>query len=504
MSFICWYNTVGRRCSLSARAAQHRPEPWACQHVRRRHYRRPIPPFLRSLSEPSRLRLLHTSGSSELEETSDKATDVFTDSNITSEPLAPELQQIVDEHIKTYCRAPLRERHIVRHWRLDSRKCLKKSKKKALKYEFTVTPFFIIGAYRVLVDRAVQRQQQQRNNKKDLAARNILNANIPFEWFQLVANKLTKTEAGAKDLDVSKFGKKSTDSCKLLILHETMAMLMRPLITPHLPPHAWCLSNDTKYIPESFKQKIESMARNSGDTKQQHWFLFWDLGVDDGHVALTQQHMKIINNMAYPYAPHWWVETLFKLFNFHARGPSKKRRQWIVTDGDDYSSLPALLVDMLLLRVDHSENLKRHPLWSQMKQLLASDKKKQKLGIVKPRNLPHNIKDSAHMEYHRLGPLLLVTYRGPEGLREKVRKAVDLELKSGLMFDKRLVDNRAFSLVEPKRRNDKEMAKYEAAYTEHKKIFDIAAAGTKKTRNRARLRLQEEGRLSQKENDQEE
>ena len=142
--------------------------------------------------------------------------------------------------------------------------------------------------------------------------------------------------------------------------------------------------------------------------------------------------------------------------------------------------------------------LKKHPLWAHMQQLLSSDRKKQKVGIVKPRNLPKTIDKSAELHYHRLGPAILVTFKGPTELREKMRRTVSLELKSGLQFDRRFIENKAFFEIEPKtpkkKANELKMAEYEAAYAKDKKMFEIAAAGTKETRNRARIRLQAEGR----------
>jgi len=271
----------------------------------------------------------------------------------------------------------------------------------------------------------------------------------------------------------------------MLIISEAMAMYMHPVLEPYLPSHAWCLMKDPMYVPGL--KAVESIGRNVEYDTGRHSFMFWDLGVD-GHITIESHHIKIINNMVQPYVSHWWVDTLCQLYNLN-----EKNGKWIVTD-DEYSALPSLIVDIILLRLDHSEVLKKHPLWVKIQQLISSDKKG-KVGVVRPVRFPKSIEGYAHLDYHRLGPVILVSFKGPAELQELVQHAVALELKSTLRFDRKLVNHSAFSVKNPKRPKTKldaqEMAEYEAKFAELKEIYDITAAGTKKTRNRARTRLQE-------------
>ena len=412
---------------------------------------------------------------------------------ITSEPLSPDLQEVVDQHVHAACGRPIEmSRHIVRHWRMDSRKCIKKSKRKKIRNEFTLTPFVLIGAYRVLLDRL-----EQVPSKGGLAADNIRTASIPFSWFQRAAQGIAQYDNQNYKFP-AKFKKpdRSFTDCKNLIVSEAMAMLMRPIIVNFLPPHAWSLNHHVGNVPGI--QEVESLVRKSVDYDiRKYTCMFFDLRVD-GHVALKPGHIKIIGNMVGPYVPDWWVQTLNKLYNCHKENTIKRLAKWIVTN-DQCSSLPALLVDISLLRLDYSGLLRKHPLWAQIQQLIKSDKKKKRMGVIKPRNLPKNIDESAHLDYHRLGPVVLVTFKGPEKLKEKMRNVVALELKSGLQYDKKFINNEAFSEIQPRKAKTKaeklERAKSEAAYEKQEKLFEIAAAGTKPTRNRARKRLQAEGRL---------
>jgi hypothetical protein len=353
---------------------------------------------------------------------------------ITSEPLLPDLQQVVDQHVNAACGQPIEmKRHIVRHWKLD-RKRLKKNKRKNLRNEFTLTPFVLIGAYRALLDRL-----EQSPSERGLAGSNIRTASIPFSWFQEAARGIPQYD-GRNYAFPKKFKSPNqpfTD-CRTLIVNEAMAMLMRPVVAPFLPPHAWCLSNNVDQVPGI--TEVEWLGRNTVDYDTRKCaFMFWDLRVD-GHVIFEPEHIKIISNMVASYTSHWWVTTLHKLYNVNRRG-----KKWSITS-DQCSSLPALLVDTLLLRLDHSELLKKHPLRAHVQQSLASDKK-QKVGIVKPMNFPKTVDESTQLDYHRLGPAILVTFKGSTGLQEKIRRQVSLALKSDLRFDKKFIDNKAFSEI---------------------------------------------------------
>lgn len=160
-------------------------------------------------------------------------------------------------------------------------------------------------------------------------------------------------------------------------------------------------------------------------------------------------------------------------------------------------------MDILFLHLDYAETLKKHPLRRQIEELVKSDRKKKTMGIVKPRKLLGKLE--GQKDYHRLGPLILVTFQGPEKLREKFRRTVCLELKSSLGFDKKVVgkkeyDGKAFLMKTPLRKKKTNLekqqeAKWEEEYTANEKAIAIASAGTKFTRNRARTRLQLETRL---------
>jgi hypothetical protein len=397
----------------------------------------------------------------------------FLNMSVGNSELDAELQRKVDQHVSSCCHPPAKKRHIVRHWRLDSRKSLTKSKKKALKYEFRVTPFLLIGAYQSLLERATQHDSSSTQAIRDA----ILDTNLPFTWFQTTAQKLEQ-----RDLDLRDFGKAKHESCKMLILHETMAMVMRPVLEPYLPSHAWCL--DEHFVPTAFLQdQVELVARKTFDhDSSQHSFLFWNLTANEknyNHMALSALQLRMIVNMVHPYVPGWWTETLFKLFHIHARGPTKKLKTWLLTE-DEISSLPAILTDIFLLRLDFSETLEKHPLWRHMQQLTASDRKKQKGGILadSERNLPKKYRDSnAHLDCVRVGPAVMVAYKGPNELQEKVCKAVSMELKSGLLFDKKFIDNQAFVMKKGRVKNKPEKAEAEAVYVKQKKIFDIQEEG---------------------------
>ena len=240
---------------------------------------------------------------------------------ITSEPLSPDLQEVVDQHVNAACGQPIEmNRHIVRHWRLDSRKGLKKSKRKKLRNEFTLTPFVLIGAYRALLDRL-----EQGSLERGLAGDNIREANIPFSWFQAAAQGIAQINGQSYTFPKKfKSPNKPFTDCRTLILNEAMAMLMRPVVAPFLPPHAWCLNN-AGHVPGI--QAVECLGRNSVDYDTGGYaFMFWDLR-EDGNVTFEPEHIKIINNMVGPYVSHWWVTTLHKLYNLNREGKKWIRHQ---------------------------------------------------------------------------------------------------------------------------------------------------------------------------------
>lgn len=430
------------------------------------------------------------------EETQDVSTHITVnlDMKITSSPLPPDIQRAVDEDLEAV--SSIRhghDRHMVRHWKLDSRDSLKKSKKKQLRAELKVTPFFLIGAYQVLLNRVSNR------STFGVADKNIQNASIPFHWFERMAMGFSRIDGQNVDISQVKGKGDPNESARLLIVNEAMALWMRPLVAPYLPPYAWSLMADPPAeLKKGFKTKLEMIGRTTVDYDTgRHHFLYWDLTEEDGHVALETDQLKRIVNMSQPYVSHFYCETLFKLFKCHSQKKKKRSKLWVVTK-DETSSLPALLIDMLLLHLDYSKTLTLNPLWSEMKNCLASDRKKQRIGVIKTSKIPMKLDGSAHMDYHRLGPIVLLAYHGPAKLQEKIQRAISLELKSALRFDKRIVNNTAFSEQKPKKkltkRDKQELAELEAAFEEQQKAFDIAAAGTKPTRNPCRLKLQEEGR----------
>ena len=419
--------------------------------------------------------------------------------------LPPALQHAVDQHVYWACQHEHvipRDRHIARHFRMDSRVSLKKTKKKALMKDLVITPFVLIGAYQQLLKRA--QQYPYGSDEEDPAGHRIRTANISFRWFQTVSRIVGQVRHSHGIMLNTKNAGKAYIDPGTLIVNEAMAMLMQPIVTPFLPSHSWYLASmdmekgvmgdGWKYVPGT--QRVENLARKLADyDTSKHSLLLWDMGVD-GDLVLTNQQVKMIINMVTPYASPWWSHHLHRQFTALGQGVRKKSK-WTITE-DKYSSLPSLLADMLFLRLDNSDTLIKHPLLQQMRQAQRSDKKG-KMGVVNIPNVPKKTKDSgAHTEYHRWGWTVCLLYKGPEKLKDKLVKAVSLELKSAMHFDKKLVGDRGISQKEPSKKltakEKKELKQAEAKFAEQALRVDIATAGTKSTKNRRRTDLQKTGR----------
>lgn len=414
------------------------------------------------------------------------------DFEITADALSKELQQAVDKHVYWACVSPRtisRNRHPARHYKLDSRKSLKKSKKRALRQELVVTPFVLIGAYQTLLQRA-QQYPFGTNQKQDVAGHNIRNASIRFDSFEQMALKLQQLDGEKPDIVKSK--KANTNVCNL-ILKEAMAMVMNPIVSPFLPKHSWymtCTNKDKPkeewlLPPNDCTARVEALARQEVDKDifDKSTLFIWDLTAATGSLELNALQIKAIVNIATPYVAPWWPTYLFQLLNIHGQGP-KKKRKWQLTE-DTYSSLPSLLVDLLLMKLDVSEQLRRNPAFAKNKQARLSDRKKQKLGVTKAEGVPASLEklDYVHVEYIRWGPTICVVYAGPEKLGEKLCKAVALELKSMLQFDRKLVDSLSFSqkkVARLTRKQREELKKAEKDYAKQEERVEIANLGTKK------------------------
>ena len=306
-------------------------------------------------------------------------------------------------------------------------------------------------------------------------------------------------------------GKKSAKvnaDAKALIVKEAMAMLMRPVLEPYLPPHSWFLeSTDVekgvlgdawKHIPGT--ERVEALARNVEYDSDGHSFLLWDMGATGLFIGNLQ--LKSILNHTRPYVSNWWSDQMARFMNTHGQG-IKRLRKWTLTE-DKYSSLPSLLIEIEFMRLDYSDTLKKNPLYRQIDEARKNDRKKVKVGVVNVRNVPKTLeKSEAHADYHRRGPTICFAYQGPQKLKEKLARAVALELKSSMQFDRKLVDTIGFSEKKPKARmtaaEKKRQKEVDAKYAEQELRVNIALAGSKGTKNRKRTALQEEGRRLQEE-----
>jgi len=412
--------------------------------------------------------------------------------------LPPALQHAVDQHVYWACQheyAIPRKRHFVRHHKLDSRRSLKKTKKRTLKRDLAATPFVLIGAYQCLFKRA--QQYPYGSDEEDPAGRNIRTANIPFSWFQTVSRVLTE-DPGVKGIlyTGTNSGKVNAD-VQALIVKEAMAMLMRPVLEPYLPPHSWYLeSTDAekgvlgdrwKYLTGT--QQVEAIARSVDYNTDHHSMLLWDMG-GDGKLQIGDVQLKGILNITRPYVSNWWSDQVSRFYNTHAHG-IKRLKKWVLTE-DKYSSLPSLLTEIQFMRLDFSETLLKNPLYRQIHDA-------RKMGAIEARNLPTTLDQSdAHADYHRRGATICFAYNGPTKAKEKLISAVALELKSTLHFDKKIVNATGFTEKKPvglmTAAKKKRRAQADAKFAEQEKRAKIALGGSKRLNNSKRAALQEEGR----------
>jgi hypothetical protein len=309
--------------------------------------------------------------------------------------------------------------------------------------------------------------------------------------------------------ELPRHGKMTTD-INVLIMNEAMAMVMRSIMEPYLPEYAWSLQSMSvdgydgqgwKYVQGT--SYVKSLARDkvSYDASL-HTHMTWDTGAE-GHLELNATQIKGMCNIVSPYVSTWWPNHLHRLVHTAGTGVRKKRK-WRITD-DKYSSLPACLVDLNLLRLDYSGVLKMNPLFHQVKQAKLSDRKKGTIGVKEVRNIPQKLSDVdyVHLNYHRYGPTVCFSYKGPDKMKEKLAKAVSTELKSGLHFPKKLINNLAYEEEQPKKPKSKiqkkKMREAEARFAEQALRADIAQAGTGDTKNRKRIALQMKGRILEEE-----
>ena len=276
-----------------------------------------------------------------------------------------------------------------------------------------------------------RREQATRTNK---TAQSILNEKIPFQWFETGAMAVGKQGFALPE--------KKSDLARLMIVHELMAMTMRPVLAPYLPPHAWCLQDDTRNV--SPVDNVQSIASSVDYDTSCHEYLIWDLrdNKDDRALVLESVQFKSMLNVVRPYVSSWWPELLNSIFNLHGNG-SKKSRKWNLSN-DSCSSLPAVLTDLLFLRLDvliaDREPKLRDQLRSRLKKLESN---------VNP-------DEERVTEYHRVGPVVLVTFHGPESLREKQFRFISFQLKSSFHFNiKGNETDEYFTLVLPHERKRK-------------------------------------------------
>eukprot|EP00977_Amphora_coffeiformis_P029794 scaffold42800_cov160-Amphora_coffeaeformis.AAC.1 len=259
------------------------------------------------------------------------------------------------------------------------------------------------------------------------------------------------------------------------------------------------LGDAWKHVPGT--QQVEALARNVDYDTRGHSMLLWDLS-EDGELKLGNLQTKIICNVIRPYISKWWMDQLSRFMNTHAAQGIKRLRKWTLSE-DKYSSLPALLIDIEFMTLDYSDSLKKNPMYRQIHEAKRSDKKK-KVGVVHVSNIPKTLADSeVDGDYHRRGATICFAYKGPEKMKEKLCRAVALELKSTLHFNKKIVDMKGFLEKKPTGKltpaEKKKQKEAEAKFAEQELRVNIALAGNKRTKNRKRIALQDEGRRLERE-----
>ena len=418
--------------------------------------------------------------------------------------LPEEMEQAVREHVHWACYAEHEvpfERNIARHHRLDCRKSIKDSKKRKLRKRLVVTPFVLIGAYQ----RLVQRANLFPYGQEDEVGSALRSCSMSFRRLAHLSHRLMGMDQ--KWYEFPRFGLMNKD-LDVLLMKEAMAMVLHPLVRPFLPEHSWYLQamqeDQTnmawKFTPGT--ERVEYMAKQGVPYETaNHMFMFWDLGAE-GHLTLQPIQINAIENIISPYCSNWWAVSLNKIKAQSILG-YKKSGKWRITE-DKYTTFPSLLIDLLLLKLDYSDTLKLNPVFRSLREGKLSDRKKKNEGIFHVKGIPQKLSDLdyAHVDSHRYGPTICFALKGPEKLGEKLGKAVSTELKSTLHFHKKLVGRTGYKEEKPgKPRNRQEReARNEAhkLFLEQALRVDIARAGTGKTRNSRRLKLQEQGRILEK------
>lgn len=413
--------------------------------------------------------------------------------------LPTEIQSAVDAHVLAIStpifKSKFRERNIFRNHKMDARKSLSKGKKLAKRHDLIMTPFVLIGAWQNLQRRAARaptslpKSLQTIDDKNSLAEKmvrqakmrqldekefrnmtlDIQNAEIQYEWFQFMADEVLH-KSGQK---VEPQGGKGFHSCKTLILREAMAMVVRPFVQPYLPSYAWALqeadttSNDTTkttklevVAPKSHCIQANAIAKQVLEERYQNptTKLYCDLAAL-GSLTMTELQIRIICNILEPYVSNWWIVKLRVLIlkNQPHLGLSNQRKKIYTVSKDPYSSLTPLLVDILLLALEHSQSLNKHKLWHQLK---LGDRSKQK-SLTNPKEDLTNSQlkeedEDVWLQYVRYGSGILLLYNGPKELAEKLQRAVSQDLKSSLGYDKRFVEDAVWYIVQTKKMKKKQ------------------------------------------------
>ena len=454
-------------------------------------------------------------------------------------PLPESLQRAVDEQMKALLPVDSNEppeinRHMVRNWKIDARKTIKKSKKRKLRRvggDLPLSPVLLVGAFQRLQERAIAMEEAMTRNEMEdphhthassivlqlsrAARRNILTDDVTFAWCMTASRELLvysynhpKIKGGNRNVNGTM---NSISATRTLIVHEALAMVMTRHMEQYLPPYALCLqhrqqwqqpclqnnhplttmmmmmmqegnkyntdNNEDKHnqsqstILRMLERRAIQAALEDQPVAEDRQITLWNLATADKrkskkrqpnssndddnsnsntneyYITLTDNQLKMIGNMIEPYFPAWWFMTIRRLFNTYSVGTGdRKTRTWSLSN-DTMTSLPALLQDMLFLRLDHSELIRSraHPFQGEKTQALRSTGPKNKMGLdptaLRGLRLPRTIDDACEdFGYVRYGPVVLLRYHGgPLPLLEKLEHRVENELKSMLQFPRHIV-----------------------------------------------------------------
>lgn len=353
------------------------------------------------------------------------------------------------------------------------RKALRKRRVKRHMNRMSIDVFVIIAAYRSVVARLKEMEF------KCWTASKLLEDEINFDWFNYTAFALENKKYKPKKQYEMGWDHRS------IIIKEALALILEPVVKDWLPPHAlslhwhdkskWPTGSITPDTPPEDVTALEQEKTHVLKYAMERWpgmcdWMEYNLSKGSLKIYSDLQKNHVINMLKHKVSD-WILELVNSFWNYERRvrfHNGKWREARTLWEPSYYTHLrlqsrqqlppcrlETLFTDLVFQHLDtqiKKEIFMIHPLFRRLR-MRMNEALEGKWATVERKYFVRSLKSMRKfmtnsdcvVKYYRLGPVIVIGFKGPEIVREFVQKRFEDFLKTDLVIDRKPV-GRAFKI----------------------------------------------------------